>query len=55
MDISIKTIFAIIFGALGFLFYVSNVRPVGWFDSVVGLTIAIIIFFVIRNFKGIKK
>lgn len=55
MKISIKTIAGIILGALAFLLYVSNVRPVGWFDSVVGLTIAIIVFFAVRKFKGVKK
>jgi hypothetical protein len=48
-----NTIVGIILGALVFLFYVSNVRPVGWFDSVVGLTLAIIVFVIVKKFKGI--
>ena len=33
MKISFKSILGIIFGVSAFMFYVSNVRPVGWFDS----------------------
>ena len=55
MKFSINTVVGIILGAAVFLFYVSNVRPVGWFDSVVGLTLAIIVFFTVKRFTGFKK
>ena len=42
--------------AAGFLVYVSNVRPVGWFDSVVGLVIAgAILFYTKKWFKSKDK
>tara|TARA_B100000902_G_C26637557_1_gene587490 strand:+ start:162 stop:326 length:165 start_codon:yes stop_codon:yes gene_type:complete len=54
MRFSISTIIATAFGVMTFLFYVSNVRPVGWFDSIVGMILAVIVFFVVKRFKGIK-
>ena len=54
MRFSISTIIAIILGVTAFMFYVSNVRPVGWFDSLVGMIIGVIVFIVIKNFKGLK-
>jgi len=54
MKFSKSTIIGIILGVSLFLLYVSNVRPVGWFDSVVALVLAVIVFFVVKNFKGIK-
>jgi len=39
MRFSISTIIAIILGVTAFMFYVSNVRPVGWSDSLVGIII----------------
>ena len=54
MRFSISTLVAIGLGAMTFLFYVSNVRPVGWFDSIVGMILAVIVFFVVKRFKGIK-
>ena len=54
MRFSISTIIAIAFGVMAFLFYVSNVRPVGWFDSIVGMILGIIVFVVVKRFKGIK-
>lgn len=54
MRFSISTIIAIILGVAAFMFYVSNVRPVGWFDSLVGMIIGVIVFIVIKNFKGLK-
>ena len=54
MRFSISTIIAIILGVTAFMFYVSNVRPVGWFDSLVGIIIWVIVFIVVKNFKGFK-
>ena len=54
MRISIKTIIGAISGFLVFILYVSNVRPVGWFDSVVGIILASVIFITVINFKGLK-
>jgi len=36
-----RTLIAIVFGALSFYLYVSNVRPVSWFDSMVGMIIGL--------------
>ncbi len=55
MEFSIKSIIAIASGIFVFFLYVSNVRPVGWFDAVVGLIFAVIAFFIVKNFKGLKK
>ena len=55
MKISFKSILGIIFGVSAFMFYVSNVRPVGWFDSLVGILLGIIVFIVIKRFKGLEK
>ncbi|MFL2724285.1 MAG: hypothetical protein ACJ0F2_06060 [Gammaproteobacteria bacterium] len=54
MKISLKSILGIILGVSAFMFYVSNVRPVGWFDSLVGILLGIIVFIVIKRFKGFK-
>lgn len=54
MKLSISTIAGIILGASTFMFYVSSVRPVGWFDSVVGLILGAVVFIVVKTFKGIK-
>ena len=54
MRLSISTILGIILGVATFMFYVSNVRPVGWFDSVVGITLGIIVFVASKKFKGFR-
>ncbi len=54
MRFSISTLIAIGLGIMTFLFYVSNVRPVGWFDSIVGIILGVIVFIVVKRFKGIK-
>ena len=54
MKFSISTILGIILGATIFIFYVSNVRPVGWFDSLVGIILGVIVFVVVKRFKGFK-
>tara|TARA_B100000902_G_C27009459_1_gene764001 strand:+ start:24 stop:188 length:165 start_codon:yes stop_codon:yes gene_type:complete len=54
MRFSVSTIVALILGVSAFAFYVSNVRPVGWFDSIVGMVIGLIVFIIVKNFKGIK-
>jgi uncharacterized BrkB/YihY/UPF0761 family membrane protein len=54
MIIKIKTLIAIILGIFVFYLYVSNVRPVGWFDSVVGLALGLLTFICVKFFKGIK-
>ena len=54
MKFSISTIIGIALGVLTFLLYVSNVRPVGWFDSLVGMILGVIVFVVVKKFKGLK-
>jgi uncharacterized BrkB/YihY/UPF0761 family membrane protein len=54
MKISIKTLISLIFSISTFYLYVSNVRPVGWFDSLIGMFLAAIVFFVVKRFKGFK-
>ena len=55
MRLSIRDVIGIILGGAMFLFYVSNTRPVGWFDSVVGLLLFAAVFFAVKTFKGFKK
>jgi len=55
MTFSVRTIIGIILGVSVFIFYVSNVRPVSWFDSLVGLFLGVTIFIVVKKFKGITK
>ena len=54
MRFSISTIIGIALGVSTFMFYVSNVRPVGWFDSLVGMILGVVVFIVVKNFKGLK-
>ncbi len=54
MRLSISTIVGIILGVSTFLFFVSNVRPVGWFDSLVGMILGVVVFVVVKKFKGLK-
>ena len=54
MMIKIKTLIAIILGIFVFYLYVSNVRPVGWFDSVVGLLLGLLTFIFVKTFKGFR-
>ena len=54
MRFSISTIIGIIMGVSTFMFFVSNVRPVGWFDSLVGMILGVVVFIVVKNFKGFK-
>ena len=54
MRFSISTIIGIILGVSTFMFFVSNVRPVGWFDSLVGMILGVVVFIVVKNFKGFK-
>ena len=55
MKFSIQSLVAIIIGVAIFLFYVSNVRPVGWFDSLVGLILGGIVFYAVKKFRGFTK
>ena len=48
MNISFKTVFCLGISVSLFLMYVSQVRPVGWFDSVVALIISISCFIWLR-------
>ena len=54
MRFSISTIIGIFLGVSTFIFFVSNVRPVGWFDSLVGMILGVIVFVVVKRFKGFK-
>tara|TARA_B100000575_G_C23100524_1_gene634918 strand:- start:1409 stop:1573 length:165 start_codon:yes stop_codon:yes gene_type:complete len=54
MRFSISTIIGIILGVSTFIFFVSNVRPVGWFDSLIGMVLGVIVFLVVKKFKGFK-
>lgn len=48
MNISFRTLFCMAISSSLFLIYVSQVRPVGWFDSVVALIISISCFIWLR-------
>jgi len=53
MNVSFKTIFCLLISSSIFFVYVSQVRPVGWFDSVVALVISVGCFIWLR-FKVLK-
>ena len=55
MKISIRSVIGIILGVLVCVAYVRLNAPVGWFDSVVGLSLAVVVFVVVKAFKGFKK
>lgn len=55
MRLSIRDIVGILFGAGLFYLYVSSTRPVGWFDSVVGLILFAVGFLFVRKFRGLKR
>lgn len=55
MKISIRDLAGVIVGVTLFFLYVSSVRPVGWFDSVVGLILAGVGFYFSKKIKGFKK
>jgi membrane associated rhomboid family serine protease len=55
MKIKIKTFIALLIALGVFIMFVSIVRPVGWFDSVFALVMAVIAFFFVKNFKGFMK
>ena len=54
MRIKVKTLIAITLSIFVFYLYVSNVRPVGWFDSVVGLVLGLLTFIFVKTFKGFR-
>ena len=54
MKIEISTFVAIILAAAVFILYVSNVRPVGWFDSIVAMILSSVVFIVVKRFQGFK-
>jgi uncharacterized BrkB/YihY/UPF0761 family membrane protein len=53
MKLKISSIIYAIIGILAGFLYISNVRPVGWFDSVFGIFIAIVVFILLKRVKGI--
>ena len=55
MKFSKSTIIGIILGGSVFLLYVLNVRPVGLFDSAVGIALAVIVFLLLRTSKVSSK
>ena len=54
MRFSISTIIGDVLGAATFVSYTSLVRPVDWFDSLIGMILAVIVFVVVKKFKGLK-
>ena len=54
MRFSKRTVFGIVLGVAAFAGYVSMVRPVSWFDSLVGMILFGIVFFVVMRFQGFK-
>ena len=54
MRFSVSTVIGIVLGVSAFMFFVFNVRPVGWFDSLVGMIFGVIVFVVVKKFRGFK-
>jgi uncharacterized BrkB/YihY/UPF0761 family membrane protein len=55
MKLGLRDIVGILVGVTFFYFYVSNTRPVGWFDSVVGIILFAVGFWFVKNFRGLKR
>ena len=55
VKLSVRDVLGIVCGVALFYFYVSNTRPVGWFDSVVGLVLFFVGVYFVKNFKGFKS
>ena len=55
MTLSTKDVIGIICGVTIFLFYVSNTRPVGWFDSLIGLILGVAVYIAAKRFKGFRR
>ena len=53
MKINVSTIIYVIVSIAAGFFYINNVRPVGWFDSVFAIFIAIVVFFLLKKVKGV--
>ena len=54
MTLSTRDVLGIILAGAMFYAYVSNTRPVSWFDSVVALLLSVAVFWVVKTFKGFK-
>ena len=54
MRLSKSTILGLILGVVVFFAFVNSVRPVGWFDSVTGMVLAVVVFVLVKKFKGFK-
>ncbi len=55
MRLSIRDTIGIVLGVIVAYAYVRANAPVGWFDSVVGLILFVLIFLFIKFFKGFKR
>ena len=54
MKIKLSTIvFVTISAVVGFT-YIRLVRPVGWFDAVVGIVLAVAAFYFLKRIKGVN-
>ena len=53
MKIKLTTIIYTLISIFVAFLYINNVRPVGWFDSVFAIFIGVVVFFILKNIKGI--
>ena len=50
----VRTVIAIVLAVTTMVFYFRITRPVGWFDAVVALILAGIVFYIVKKFRGIE-
>jgi len=55
VKLSVKDIIGILVGFGLMSLYISNARPIGWFDSIVGFTLFFLGFCFVKYFKGLRR
>ena len=50
----LRTVVGAVLAAAVFFSYVTNVRPVSWFDALVGLIFGAATFVIVKKFAGFK-
>ena len=54
LKFDLRTVVGVVLAAAVFFAYVANVRPVSWFDALVGLIFGVATFVIVKKFAGFK-
>ena len=54
LKFDLRTVVGAVLAAAVFFAYVANVRPVSWFDALVGLIFGVATFVIVKKFAGFK-